>query len=166
MGDQRWGGNGEFVEEVTGRQPWYVPATLWAGPVFWASILALLNFNSFRTYGRLSFDAEDWALHALGLVVLFVPMFLPYRNVSTVGDRIVARHYVGRSVDLSWSQVRRVELESYGLPEARTHVLRLIPTGGRKISFTSQLSNFDALRETVLERTAAPIVSKHSANFR
>lgn len=153
-------------QEVTGRQPWYVPMTLWAGPVFWALIISLLNFNSFRTYGELSTHPEEWILQGLGLLVLCLPMLLPYRMVTAVGDKIVARHYVGRSVDLSWNQIRRVELESYGLPEARTQVLRLIPSGGRKISFTSQLSNFDALRETVLERTAAPIVTKRSENFR
>lgn len=153
-------------EEITGRQPWYVPMTLWAGPVFWVLMLSLLNFNSFRTYGELSLHLEDWILQGLGLLVLCLPMLLPYRMVTAVGDKIVARHYVGRSVDLSWNQIRRVELESYGLPEARTQVLRLIPSGGRKISFTSQLSNFDALRETVLERTGAPIVTKRSENFR
>ena len=152
------------MHEVSGKQPWYVPVVLWAGPIFWALVLAFLHLNSFRIYGRLYFHPEDWILHGLGVLFLALPLFLPYRQVTAVRDRIVAHHYLGKSVAVPWHEIRKVEIVSFGLPEAGTRMLRLTPTGGRKISFSSQISNFEALQDTVLERTVAPIVRKRSGN--
>jgi hypothetical protein len=148
------------MQEVTGKQPWYVPFVLWAGPVFWALVLAFLNFNSVRIYGKIYFHTEDWVLHGFGVAFLALPLFLPYRQVTAVPDRIVAQHYLGRSVALPWHEIRRVEIVSFGIPEAQTRTLNLIPCNGRKISFSSQMSNFEALADAVLARTVAPIVRK------
>jgi hypothetical protein len=148
------------MHEVTGKQPWYVPLVLWTGPVLWAVVLAFLNFNSYRVYGRIYFHPEDWILHGLGILFLAVPLFLPYRQVTAVPDRIVARHYLGRSVAVPWHEIRKVEIVSFGLPEVQSRTLNLIPCNGRKISFSSQISNFEALLDTVLDRTVAPIVRR------
>lgn len=150
------------MQEVTGKQPWYVPAALWAGPGFWALLLAFLNAGSLTTYGELRFHAGDWVLHAVGVAFLAVPLVFPYGQVTAVADRIVARHYLGRSIAVPWHEIRRVEIVHYGPPEGGTRMLHLIPCRGRRISIPSQLSNFEALVETVLERTVAPIVRKRS----
>jgi hypothetical protein len=152
------------MQEVTGKQPWYVPIVLWSGPVFWALVLAVLNFNSLRVYGRIYFHPEDWILHAIGIVFLALPLFLPYRKITAVRDRIVARHYLGRSVAVPWHEIRKVEIVSFGVAEAESRTLHLIPCNGRKISFSSQISNFEALVDTILDRTVAPIVRKRSGS--
>ena len=151
------------MQEITGKQPWYVQAVLWGGPAFWALVLAFLNFTSMRLYGRLYFHPEDWVLHGLGLAFLAIPLLFPYRQVTAVADRIEARHYLGRRVTVPWHEIRRVEIVSTGIPEAPTRILRLVPSEGRQISFTSQISNFEALVDTVLDRTVAPIVRKQSS---
>jgi hypothetical protein len=105
------------------------------------------------------------------LLVLALAFFVPEgwlvshvaREISVSDVLIRSRPFFGRATSLGWPEIESAEEFSvFSLERERPTVYRLVARGGRSVTFTSQIGEFDELlsairtRTTVLDDLASP----------
>jgi hypothetical protein len=105
------------------------------------------------------------------LLVLTLALFVPEgwlishvaREISVSDVLIRSRPFFGRATSLGWPEIESAEqFIVFSLERERPRVYRLVARGGRSVTFTSQIGEFDELlsairtRTTVLDDLASP----------
>lgn len=82
-----------------------------------------------------------------GGMLLMTALIVRTVEVSSAG--IVLRYYLGRKAAIAWQEVKVAELFTVHSPQESRQTIRIEPYRGRRVAFTSNLSNFDSLLNQV-----------------
>lgn len=98
-----------------------------------------------------------------GVMLLMATLIVRAVEVSSAG--IVVRYYLGRKVAIAWQEIKVAELFTVYSPQESRRTARIEPIRGRRVAFTSNLSNFDSLL-TQVEMNSPSGVVRHAPRQR
>ena len=144
---------------MSGAQPNAVGALLKGPPTVLFGLFIGIEIRNLIVFGASS--VKDLLILCLIPAVMLLMATLVVRAVELSTAGIVVRYYLGRKVELTWPEVKAVELFTVESTQESKRTVRVKPHRGRNVAFNSNLSNFDSLL-SVLEKSSLTGVIRHA----